>query len=172
MRGRLLDLTIGLTGKQRVTIEVDGDLRPDYEKLRETDVSVDLKKFHKKRSLDQNAYAWKLIGDLAAVLRVSPEDVYRNAIRDIGGNYEITPIRNDALESWKRIWQSHGIGWVCEEIGASKLDGYTNVRNFFGSSTYDSAQMSRLLDVIIRECKEQGVEHLTPMELARLEWNG
>lgn len=172
MRGRLLDLTIGLTGKQRVTIELDGDLRPDYEKLRETDVSVDLKKFRKKRSLDQNAYAWKLIGDLAAVLRVSPEDVYRNAIRDIGGNYEITPIRNDALESWKRIWQSHGIGWVCEEIGASKLDGYTNVRNFFGSSTYDSAQMSRLLDVIIRECKEQGVEHLTPMELARLEWNG
>lgn len=172
MRGRLLDLTIGLTGKQRVTIEVDGDLRPDYEKLRETDVSVDLKKFRQKRSLDQNAYAWKLIGDLAAVLRVSPEDVYRNAIRDIGGNYEITPIRNDALESWKRIWQSHGIGWVCEEIGASKLDGYTNVRNFFGSSTYDSAQMSRLLDVIIRECKEQGVEHLTPMELARLEWKG
>lgn len=172
MRGRLLDLTIGLTGKQRVTIEVDGDLRPDYEKLRETDVSVDLKKFRQKRSLDQNAYAWKLIGDLAAVLRVSPEDVYRNAIRDIGGNYEITPIRNDALESWKRIWQSHGIGWVCEEIGASKLDGYTNVRNFFGSSTYDSAQMSRLLDVIIRECKEQGVEHLPPMELARLEWNG
>ena len=172
MRGRLLDLTIGLTGKQRVTIELDGDLRPDYEKLRETDVSVDLKKFRKKRSLDQNAYAWKLIGDLAAVLRVSPEDVYRNAIRDIGGNYEITPIRIDALESWKRIWQSHGIGWVCEEIGASKLDGYTNVRNFFGSSTYDSAQMSRLLDVIIRECKEQGVEHLTHMELARLEWNG
>lgn len=172
MRGRLLDLTIGLTGKQRVTIEVDGDLRPDYENLRETDVSVDLKKYRKKRSLDQNAYAWKLIGDLAAVLRVSPEDVYRNAIRDIGGNYEITPIRNDALESWKRIWQSHGIGWVCEEIGASKLDGYTNVRNFFGSSTYDSAQMSRLLDVIIRECKEQGVEHLTPVELARLEWNG
>lgn len=167
-----MDLTIGLTGKQRVTIEVDGDLRPDYEKLRETDVSVELKKFRKKRSLDQNAYAWKLIGDLAAVLRVSPEDVYRNAIRDIGGNYEITPIRNDALESWKRIWQSHGIGWVCEEIGASKLDGYTNVRNFFGSSTYDSAQMSRLLDVIIRECKEQGVEHLTPVELARLEWNG
>ena len=168
MKGRLVDLSIGLNRKQRVTIELDSDFRSDYEALRESDISVDVKKFRQKRSLDQNAYAWKLIGELAAVLNVSPEEVYRNAIRDIGGNYEITPIRNDALESWMKIWRSHGIGWVCEEIGASKIEGYTNVRNFYGSSTYDTAQMTRLLDVIIRECKAQGVEHLTPMELSRL----
>ena len=49
MKGRLMDLTIGLTGKQRVTIEVDGDLRPEYDRLRESDVSLDLKKFRQKQ---------------------------------------------------------------------------------------------------------------------------
>lgn len=81
MKGRLMDLTIGLTGKQRVTIEVDGDLRPDYEKLRETDVSVDLKKFRQKRSLDANAYCWTMLDKLAAVTGTGKTALYRNYIR-------------------------------------------------------------------------------------------
>ena len=133
---------------------------------------ADLKEHRKKRSLDANAYAWALLGKLANRVGLPKEDVYREFIKDVGGNYEVLPIRNDAVDKWVSNWQSKGIGWVCDIFGESKLDGYTNVRNFFGSSTYDSAQMSRLLDVIIRECKEQGVEHLTPMELARLEWKG
>ena len=31
MRGRLVDLTIGLNRKQRITVEVDRDYREDYE---------------------------------------------------------------------------------------------------------------------------------------------
>lgn len=130
--------------------------------------AVEIKEYRQRRSLDANAYLWTLLGKLSAALHIPPDEIYREAIRDVGGNYEVTPIRDDALEKWRSIWQGNGLGWVCEEIGPSKLPGYTNVRNFFGSSTYDTAQMSRLIEIVVRECKAQGIETLTPEELASL----
>ena len=58
------------------------------------------------------------------------------------------------------------------EPGESKLEGYVNVISYYGSSEYDTAQMSRLIDLLIAECREQGIETKTPAELAALmeEW--
>lgn len=133
---------------------------------------AEIKEYREKRSLDANAYCWVLLGKLSAKLATPPEELYRMAIRDVGDNYEVMPIRNDAVERWKAIWSSNGIGWICEDLGPSKIEGYTNVRNFYGSSAYDKAQMARLIDIIVEECKTQGIETMTPAELARLteEW--
>lgn len=133
---------------------------------------ADVKEWREKRSLDANAYCWQLLGKLSGKLGLPPEEIYRAAIRDVGDNYEVMPVRNDAKERWKAIWQANGLGWVCEEIGPSKLEGFTNVRNFYGSSVYDRAQMSRLIAIIVQECKEQGVETLSERELSLLteEW--
>lgn len=128
-----------------------------------------IKLFRKQRSKDANAYCWELIGKLAAKLRITPEEVYQTAVQEIGGNYEIIPVRNDKIEHWKRIWGAHGLGWVCNIIGpCKKVDGYTNVASYYGSSVYDTEQMSRLIDAVIFECKKQGIETRTPEELARL----
>lgn len=130
--------------------------------------AVEIKEYRERRSLDANAYLWTLLGKLSAALHVPPEEIYREAIRDVGGNYEVMPVRNEALDKWKSVWQGNGLGWVCEEVGPSKIEGYTNVRNFYGSSAYDAAQMSRLIEIIVGECKTQGIETMTPEELARL----
>ena len=133
---------------------------------------ADIKEWRERRSLDANAYMWVLLGKLSAKLGLPPEGIYREAIRDVGENYEVMPVRNDALERWKVIWESNGLGWVCEEIGPSKIEGYTNVRNFYGSSAYDKAQMGRLIEIVVQDCKAQGIETLTPEELDRMkeEW--
>lgn len=141
--------------------------------MRRCKYSVEIKQYRKKRSLDANAYAWQLLGKLAAALSTqdvtySPEHVYRELIRDVGDNYEIMPVRDDALERWVQIWKSRGLGWVCEVMGPSKIKGYTNTRCFYGSSVYDTAQMSRLIALIVEECKAAGVETMTPEELERL----
>ena len=135
--------------------------------------SVEIKQYRNRRSLDANAYAWQLLGKLAAALSTqdvtySPEHVYRELIRDVGDNYEIMPVRDDALERWVQIWTSRGLGWVCEVMGPSKIKGYTNTRCFYGSSVYDTAQMSRLISIIVEECKAVGVETMTPEELGKL----
>lgn len=141
--------------------------------MKPTKYAVEIKQHRKKRSLDANAYAWQLLGKLAAALSTpetiyTPEQVYREAIQDIGDNYEVIPIRDDAVERWVHIWTSKGLGWVCEIIGPSKIKGYTNTRCFYGSSVYDTAQMSRLIAVIVDECKAAGVETMTPEELRQL----
>lgn len=129
---------------------------------------ADLKEHRKKRSLDANAYAWTLLGKLANKVGLPKEEVYREIIKDVGGNYEVLPIRNDAVDKWISNWQQKGIGWVCDILGESKLDGYTNVITYYGSSTYDSLQMSKLINLIVEECKQQGIETMTPAELALL----
>ena len=134
---------------------------------------AEIKQYRKKRSLDANAYAWELLGKLSAALSAegtpqTPEQLYREAIRDVGGNYEIMPVRNEALDKWVQVWTSRGTGWLCENMGPSKIKGYTNTMCFYGSSVYDTTQMSRLIAVIVAECKAAGVETMTPEELARL----
>ena len=129
---------------------------------------ADLKEHRQKRSLDANAYAWVLMGKLANKVGLPKEDVYREFVKDVGDNYEIIPIRNDAVVGWISAWQDRGTGWVCDILGESKLDGYTNVICYYGSSTYDSKQMSRLIDLIVWECKNQNIEVMTPAELAIL----
>ena len=94
-------------------------------------------------------------------------------MRDVGGNYFVLPIRADALEEWKRIWNAGKIGRMVDDLGESKSPGYVNTRNFYGSSEFDRVQMSRLIDLLIEEAKEQGIETKTPEELERLKslWN-
>lgn len=135
---------------------------------------VELKQHFNKRSLDANAYFWVLAGKLGAKVGLPKEEVYRSLIPDVGDNYEIFPIRTDAVEKWIANWESKGTGWVCEILSESNLPGYTNVITYYGSSTYDTKQMSRLIELIITECKLQGIETMTPQELSLLleGWNG
>ena len=121
-----------------------------------------------KRSLDANAYCWVLIGKISEATGIPPKEVYRQMIPDVGGNCYVYPVRDDAVDRWVEIWQSNGVGWVCELIGDSKLDGYTNICNYYGSSQYDERQMSRLIDLAVQECKQLNIETLTPRELALL----
>ena len=103
-----------------------------------------VKEHRKKRSLDANAYAWVLIGKLAEAMRISPTEVYTNAIQNIGGNYEVIPIREEAVEKFIEVWTKQGLGWPCVDMGPSKISGYRNLRAYYGSSTYDTRQMSSL----------------------------
>ena len=129
---------------------------------------VSIGKVVARRSNDANRYFWELVGKLSEKIKISPEDIYRTYIKDIGGNYEVVPIRDDAVETWIKNWREKGIGWQCDIIGESKLRGYTNVICYYGSSTYTGKQFSRLIELCIEDCKAQGIETLTPTELARM----
>ena len=134
---------------------------------------LEVKEHRKKRSLDANAYCWVLINKLADVMRIPPTEVYRQAIQDISGNSEILPVRDDAVEQFKQAWSHNGIGWMCRDMGKSKLQGYRNLMVYYGSSVYNSKQMSELIDHLVQDCKALDIETLTPDKLSLLmeEWN-
>ena len=136
---------------------------------------VDIKEHREKRSLDANAYCWVLIGKLASKLHIPPSEVYRQYIQDIGGNYQIFPIKEDRIDKWNKIWCSGHVGRMTRDIGPCRnTPGYHNIMTYFGSSDYDTAQMSRLIDLIVQDCKAQGIETLSEEKLAAMneEWGG
>lgn len=129
---------------------------------------LEVREHRKKRSLDANAYAWMLINELAKVLRITPCEVYRQAIQSIGGNYEVIPIKEEAAKHFRRIWEAQGLGWPCVDMGQSKIPGYRNLRAYYGSSTYDTRQMSILIDNLVQDCKALGIETMSAEELESL----
>jgi hypothetical protein len=110
---------------------------------------------------------WALCQKIAEAVGSTKEDIYKKNIREVG-QFEILPIREDALKKWIEIWQSRGLGWVCEVMDDSTLPGYKKVINYYGSSTYDTKEMSMLIDSIVQECKTLGIETLTEIELAAM----
>jgi hypothetical protein len=70
------------------------------------------------------------------------------------------------------LWQSKGLGWLTDKA-YSGYDGWTDVFLWYGSSTFDRRQMAKLIDLIVQDCKEYGVETENPEEIERLvkEWN-
>lgn len=128
---------------------------------------LEIKENREKRSLDANAYFWVLCDRLAERTHIAKTDIYRALIKEIGGNNEVVCVKEEAVSTLCTGWEHNGMGWLAEQE-PSKLEGCVNVRLYSGSSTYDTAQMSRLINLIVQECKQQGIETKTPMELALL----
>lgn len=138
----------------------------------EANYILSLKKQRQGRSLDANAYAWVLIGKLAEKLNLGVIEVYRNIIQDFT-SYIIVPVREDLTDKWKYIWSSKGVGWLTEDLGECRtIEGFRYMKSHYGSSTFDTKEMSQFIDLIIEECKAQGIEHLPPEEINKLkqEW--
>ena len=112
----------------------------------------ELKPYRQKRSLSANAYAWVLCDKLADKLRTTKEEVYRQAVAQVGVFEEIKVTSPEAGQRFKRVWHHNGLGWLTKTIDD------TTILTYYGSSTYDSKQMARLIDYIQEECKEQGIE--------------
>lgn len=140
--------------------------------MRERKYTAEIKEYRERRSLDANAYFWTLCDKLAESTGISKTEIYRQSIREIGGNTEIICIPTKGVDKLVSGWQHNGLGWITDTTD-SKLPGCTNVILYYGSSTYDKSQMARLIDNIVQDCKAVGIETMTPAQLDRLkeEWN-
>ena len=171
--GTIKDIDIDFkTHKAKISLLLDTKQLDIVEQLKnEGKLNVGLKKYRKKRSNDANAYAWVLLGELQDVLNVPKEEIYRDLIKNIG-SYEIVPVKNEAVEKFRQAWSKNGLGWITETM-KSKLEGFTNVVTYYGSSTYDTKEMTRLTELIVEECKQFGIETKPQEEIDSLlkEWD-
>ncbi len=122
----------------------------------------------KKRSRDANAYAWALIHQIAAKLRMPPVDVYRNAILNTGGVTEsIVCIAEEAVDQFTRSWVGDHLGRQVQQFPSNR-QGFVNLIVIYGSSDYDTAQMSRFIDGLVQDAKELGIETEDPGKVQSL----
>jgi hypothetical protein len=144
-------------------VAVGSDFSSEYEDLKDKDVNIEIKKYSKRRSLDANAYAWTIIDKIAEKTGIKKSEVYRNAIREIGGVSTIICVKDVAAESLCNGWSSHGTGWQTEKT-KSKIPGCTNVTLWYGSSVFNTKQMSDLIDSLIQDAESLGIPTITEKE--------
>jgi len=135
-------------------------------------IVCDIKQKRPKRSLNANAYCWTLIGEIAEKVNSSNQEVYELMIRRYSKAYTYIIAKPEAVEQTKATLKDAHV--YAYEIGDKSVDGTNGIQLqlFFGSSTFDTKQMSRLIDGIVSEAKDLGIETATPEELSRLkdEW--
>lgn len=176
LTGKIANVSFSMDGKPLVTLEMNErnstlEMVDDLKSLDK--LTVKIGKFKVKRSLDANAYAWVLIGKIAEKTNVPKNEVYQEAIRNIGGNYEIVCITKEAAPSLIKLWESRGLGWQTE-VMYSKLKGCINVLLYYGSSCYDTEQMSVLISNLQQDCSNLDIEVRPQEEIDSLlnSWGG
>ncbi len=125
------------------------------------DKKYELKEYKEKRSLNANAYFWVLVGKLADVMRLKKDEVYLKMLRDYGQSMLIPVLKGEKPDGYFKYHEYE----TSSILNGKEADWY---RVFKGSSEFNTKEMSILIDGIVQECKEQGIETLPPNELKSL----
>lgn len=125
------------------------------------DKRFDIKEHKEKRSLNANNYAWKLITEIANVLRKPKEEVYLEMLKSYGQCEMISIVSSVDVKGYFKYY---------EEAGRSFLNGkeFTHYKIYKGSSEFNTKEMSVLIDGIVQEAKNLDIETMTPSQLAEL----
>lgn len=163
--GRVVDASVDfVTGIPKLTLAINekNDFLRGYDDLKDIDkLSIEIKKFREKRSLNANAYAWTLIGKIADIVGASKDEVYIEMLRRYGQSEMMSVVDGIDLSKYVKYF---------DEAGESYLKGklFKHYRVYKGSSEFDTREMSILIDGIVYEAKELGIQTETPEQIARM----
>lgn len=143
----LCDVTLHITVKKSAVATLPDVTKP---------LTLEIKKKTKKRSLDANSYCWALCQAIGEVVGATKEAVYQKTVYE-AGVFDTVEVAEEALPAFRRRWGCGGLGWKTIPLGETR-PGYIAVQCYYGSSAYDTSQMSRLINSLVEEAKELGVE--------------
>lgn len=130
-------------------------------------LSVEVKQYRKSRSLDANGMLWSIMSQIAEVLRTSKDEVYLQMLERYGVFTHII-VKQEAVERIKQEWRTVRV------LGEVTINGKTGIQLqcYYGSHLLDTKEFSALLDGVISEAKELGIEILSKseLELIKKEW--
>ena len=125
-------------------------------------LSISAVKYRNHRSLDANRMLWACIGDIAAALRADKWDIYLQMLKRYG-KYTYICVKPSVVDAIKAQWRE------CEVIENININGKEAVQMlcYFGSSTYNTKEFSVLLDGVVSEMKEMGLEPPPSQDMKR-----
>lgn len=140
-----------------------------------TDLDIDIEKHREKRSLDANAYFHVLVNKLARKLGTSDTEM------KIKMNLEYGTIATckDGTKAGAKVPFGTDLSSFypyCKKFGECVENGITFEKYLFYKQTHtlNTLEMSQLIDGVVSECKEQGIETKSREELDSLlkSWEG
>lgn len=168
MRGRLVDLSYGLTGRQRVTVEVNRDFREDFDRLKDAVLDIEIKKHRERRSKSANAYFHVLVNKIAAERGGSEEATKESLVIEYGALAK----DGDGLTVGFKLPASVDVRTIypyvkCFDTREENGRLFKCYMAYKQTHLMDSKEMARLIDGAIEVAKELGIETDTPEMLAR-----
>ena len=158
--------------KWMITLETEQDITEEYERLKDKISSVEIKAFRKKRSLNANSYYWKLLGEICEETRESTAFRHNMNLRECGylemldgkALYIVVP---DTEESRAKIDCSddYHLKPTSEVKGGKDGKIYRTYMMLRGSHTFNTKEMSRLIDIVVEQAKDLGIETATPDQI-------
>lgn len=153
------------TNKLNMTFEVNEQPTDEINNIASCEkLSIEVKKFRQKRSLDANAYCWVLMSKIAEKTNSGKDEVYEEMLQRYGYFYKdekgyitITVKAEVDMSKITGHWKFYK--------GNGTFSSYLMIK---GSSEYDSAEMAKFIDAVIQEAKELGIETATPDEIERI----
>ena len=119
----------------------------------------------KKRSKNSNSYFWELLQQLCLEMNLDVIQEYRKRVKELGifKQWELDTIN---VPTFEKIWQDRGIAWFTEKV--EEIGNKTIINAYYGSSSYNSKQMSKLIDNLVQDCKQIGIQTLDEIEIEEL----
>ena len=114
----------------------------------------EIKEYKEKRSLSQNAYAWKLITEIGNKINKSKEEVYMQMLKDYGQSEIISMLSTIEPKGYFKYYEEIGTGIVNNKE-------FTHYKIFKGSSEFNTKEMTIFIDGIIQECTNLEIPTLT-----------
>lgn len=169
------------TAKIEFNIRERGRALDALPSIKDKKLRIKVVQFREKRSLNSNSYYWQLLSQLADKLRVSKPFLHNTLLRRYG---QIQLL--DGKPMYLSVKDTEAVRKAIDEAEDYHLKPTTEVRAgkdgdnwrtylmLKGSHELDTREMAILIDGIVDEAKEQGIQTLTPNELERLKatWQG
>lgn len=165
MTGKIADASIDFrTNKPKLVLEINErfDFQQLVDELGQVEkLSIEIKKYRQKRSLNANSYSWVLITEIANIVRLSKDEVYLQMLKHYGQSELVSVLSHIPLRDYVKY---------CEEAGESTLNGklFKHYRVFKGSSEFDTREMSIFIDGVVDEAKALGIATETPNQIAEM----
>lgn len=171
LTGKAVGASIDLDSNRfRITFEVNENdvVKAEYDKLKSYDkLKIKAVRYTQRRSLDANAYFHVLVGKIADTLTISKAKA-KNVLICKYGQPQLLPDGNimiyktNAPEEF--MWEQESI----HAIPVRYEEKATFYKIYRGSHTYDTKEMSVLIDGTVADAKELGIETITPTELKEM----
>ena len=123
--GTITDINIDFkTHKAKISLLLDTKQLDIVEELKnENKLNVELKKYKKHRSLDANAYFWKLLQELCELAEIDTIEDYKRRVKELG-IFRQFRIEKDNIKTFEKMWTAQGIAWFCEVADTEHIRKY------------------------------------------------
>ena len=162
MKSRIIDVSNG-----KITLTVPKNRLNSLNNLIGEECDVEITKHRKKRSLDANSYMWVLCSKLAEVHGSTKDEIYRFELRRYSTWWDDIYVSENMFNFLKSQEDKEDAQYrVVDEM--DRQGKMVKARVYLGSRHFDTYMMSKVIDGIVSDCKDEGIDTMTPDEIARL----